>query len=153
MTEEPPAAESDPTEERTRLRSRLDIRFEAARWLDARVRYENLRYTENKGREHETSSSDLLRLDLAFDIRRRWVLKAGFHTFTIGAYGARIYQYEPGVPYYPAIEMLKSDGSRWYSVLSVDMSQWGRLAAKYAMTIYDTEEDRPQFMSYYSLRI
>jgi hypothetical protein len=153
LTEEPPARPDDPTEARSRLRSRLDVRIHAARWLEIRVRYENLRYTEDRAGDHEIATSDLLRLDLALDIRKRGALKVGFHTFTIGAYGARIYQYEPGVPYYPAIEMLKSDGSRWYSVLSFGMVPWGKLAAKYAVTTYETDEDRSQFMAYYSLRL
>jgi hypothetical protein len=153
MSEVPPSGEGDPTEERTRLRSRFDVRYDAASWLDVRMRYENLRYTEDRGQESEKSASDLLRLDLALNITRRAAVKIGFHTFTIGSYGSRIYQYEPGVPYYPAIEMLKSDGSRWYSVLSFGMTRFGKLAAKYAVTIYDADEDRSQFMSYYSLRI
>jgi hypothetical protein len=152
-TEEPPAHETDPTATRVRLRSRLDMRYDPAGWLDIRLRYENMRFTEDRGPQEERASSDLLRVDLAGEIGRRVVLKAGFHTFTIGSYGARIYQYEPGVPYYPAIEMLKTDGSRWYSVLSFDMSPLGKLAAKYATTIYEADADRCQFFCYYSLRI
>ncbi len=153
LTEEPPARPDDPTETRSRLRSRLDARYDAAKWFEMRARYEHLRYAEDRAGGHETSSSDLLRLDLALDIGRRAVLKVGFHAFTIGDYGARIYQYEPGVPYYPAIEMLKSDGSRWYSVLSFDMAPWGKLAAKYAVTTYEADEDRSQFMAYCSMKL
>jgi hypothetical protein len=153
MAQEPPAHEADPTQERTRLRSRLDVRYEGTALLDVRVRYENLAYAEDKGQERETSQSDLLRLDLAADLGRRTVFKVGLEVFTIGSYGARIYQYEPGLPYYPAIEMLKSDGSRWYSVLSLDMSPFGKLAVKYAATIYDADADRSQFMCYYALKI
>lgn len=152
MSEEPPAHDTDPTRSKTRLRSRLDVRYDAARWLDVRMRYEDLRYSEKRGSERERSSSGLVRLDIAARIVRILTIKAGLHAFTIGSYGSRIYQYEAGIPYYPAIEMLKSDGSRWYSVLSCDMTPFGRLAAKYAMTIYDTEADRSQFLCYYSLR-
>jgi hypothetical protein len=153
LTEEPPARPDDPTETRTRLRSRLDISYPGARWFEIRARYENLRFAQDHGDEHEISTSDLLRLDLALEIRRSIVLKVGFHAFTIGSYGARIYQYEPGVPYYPAIEMLKSDGSRWYSVLSFGTGSWGKLAAKYAVTVYEAGEDVSQFMAYYSVKI
>jgi len=153
LTEEPPARPDDPTESRSRLRSRFDVRYDAARWLDIRSRYENLRYSGDKAGERETSTSDLLRLDLAVRVTRRATLKVGFHTFTIGSYGARLYQYEPGLPYYPAMEMLKSDGSRWYSVLSFDMAPWGKVAAKYGMTAYSAGEERSQFMAYYSVRL
>jgi hypothetical protein len=153
LTKEPPARPDDPTETRSRLRSRLDIRYGAARWFEIRARYENLRYDEERSGDDETATSDLLRLDLALKMGKRAKLKVGLHTFSIGAYGARIYQYEPGLPYYPAIEMLKSDGSRWYSVLSFEMAPWGKLAAKYAVTAYDTDEDRSQFMAYCSVRL
>jgi hypothetical protein len=153
LTEEPPARPDDPTEERSRLRSRIDVRYRAARWLKIRTRYENLRYVEDRADEHTTSTSDLLRLDLAAELGKGATVKVGIHVFSIGAYGARIYQYEPGLPYYPAIEMLKSDGSRWYSVLSFDMAPWGKLAAKYAATAYRAGDDRSQFMAYYSVKL
>jgi hypothetical protein len=79
-------------------------------------------------------------------------IRAGFYVFTIEDYASRIYQYEPGVPYYPVIEMLKSDGSRWYLVLSFDMKRFGRLTSKYGRTLYSGGEDRSGFLFYYSLR-
>jgi hypothetical protein len=151
-TREPPAHEADPTTDRSRLRARLDVAYRAARWFDVRLRYENLRYREDAGSDRERTSSDLLRLDLAAKIGRRVNAKTGFQSFTIGSYGARLYQYEPGVPYYPAIEMLKSDGSRWYSVLSFDMSPWGKIATKYAVTVYGDGTGRSQFLCYYSVK-
>jgi hypothetical protein len=152
-SEEPPAHEADPTAERARLRSRVDVRYVPVRWLAIRLRYENQRFSGKHGAERERSTSDLLRLDLDGRLGRKGVVKVGFQTFTIGSYDARIYQYEPGVPYYPAIEMLKSDGSRWYSILSFDLSPFGRLAAKYATTFYEDGGDRSQFLCYYSLKM
>jgi hypothetical protein len=153
VSEDPPEREADPTEERTRFRSRLDVRYEAAAGLDIRMRYERLWYARDRGSERERSSSDLLRLDFAARVGKAVSLKSGLQTFTVGSYGARLYQYEPGVPYYPAIEMLKSDGLRWYSVLSFDVSPLGKLAAKYAITAYDGGEDRSQFLFHYSVRM
>ena len=93
-----------------------------------------------------------MRLDANFRKLRPAEIRAGFYVFTIGRWASRIYQYEPGVPYYPVIEMLKSDGSRWYLVLSFDMERFGRLSAKYGRTEYAGGEDRSGFLFYYSLR-
>ncbi len=152
VSHEPPDGEGRPSEERRRLRSRLDARYKARRWLSLRLRYENLRASEDEGDGVERSSSDLLRLDVDFRKLAPAEIRAGFYVFAIGHYASRIYQYEPGVPYYPAIEMLKSDGSRWYLVVSFGMKRFGRLAAKYGRTEYTGGEDRSGYLFYYSLR-
>jgi len=152
VSQEPPDGEGRPTEERRRLRSRLDARYKARSWLSLRLRYENLRASEDEGEGAQRSSSDLLRLDADFRKLRPAEIRAGFYVFTIGEWASRIYQYEPGVPYYPVIEMLKSDGSRWYLVLSFDMERFGRLSAKYGRTEYAGGEDRSGFLFYYSWR-
>ncbi len=162
---EPSDGEGRPSEERRRLRSRLDARYRARPWLKLRLRYENLRASEDAGGDvggedgggedgggEQRSSSDLLRLDADFSRLRPIEVRAGFYVFSVEQYASRIYQYEPGIPYYPVIEMLKSDGSRWYLVLSFDMKRFGRLAAKYGRTEYSGGEDRSGFMFYYSVR-
>ncbi len=152
VSHEPPGGEGRPTEERRRLRSRLDARYKASRWLSLRLRYENLRASEDEGEGAERSSSDLMRFDADFRKLKPAEIRAGFYVFTIGEWASRIYQYEPGVPYYPVIEMLKSDGSRWYLVLSFDMDRFGRLSVKYGRTEYAGGQDRAGFLFYYSLR-
>jgi hypothetical protein len=152
VSHEPPEGEGGSTEERSRLRSRVDAGYRARSWLSLRLRYENLRSSEDEGEGIQSSSSDLLRLDADFRKLRPLEIRAGFYVFTIGEWASRIYQYEPGVPYYPVIEMLKSDGSRWYLVLSLGMERFGRLSAKYGRTEYAGGEDRSGFLFYYSLR-
>jgi len=152
VSNEPPEGEGRPTEERRRLRSRLDAGYRASSWLSLRLRYENLRASEDEGEGTERSSSDLLRVDADFRKLRPAEIRAGFYVFTVGRWASRIYQYEPGVPYYPVIEMLKSDGSRWYLVLSFNMKRFGRMSAKYGRTEYAGGEDRSGFLFYYSLR-
>ena len=152
VSQDPPDGEGRPTEERRRLRSRLDARYKARSWLSLRLRYENLRASEDEGEGAQRSSSDLLRVDVDFRKLRPAEIRAGFYVFAIGEWASRIYQYEPGVPYYPVIEMLKNDGSRWYLVLSFDMERFGRLSAKYGRTEYAGGEDRSGFLFYYSLR-
>jgi hypothetical protein len=152
VNHEPPEGEGRPTEERRRLRSRLDAGYRASSWLSLRLRYENLHSSQDEGEGRWTSSSDLLRLDADFSKMRPAEIRAGFYVFTIGEWASRIYQYEPGLPYYPVIEMLKSDGSRWYLVLSFNMERFGRLSAKYGRTEYAGGEDRSGFLFYYSLR-
>ncbi|MFH1311852.1 MAG: helix-hairpin-helix domain-containing protein [Candidatus Eisenbacteria bacterium] len=152
-SETPPEGEGDLTEKKMRLRSRLDARYEVTRSMWLRARYELLRAETDAGTGRERSSSDLLRLDGGIGIGKIAEVKAGVSVFTIGDYASRIYQYEPGLPYYPTLEMLKSDGTRWYSIVSLRGEAFGGLTAKYGRTAYSSDDDRSAFMFYYSLKI
>ncbi len=152
-SETPPEREGDSTEKKMRFRSRLDARYEVTRSMWLRARYELLHAETDAGAGRERSSSDLLRLDSGIGIGKIAEVKAGVSVFTIGDYASRIYQYEPGLPYYPALEMLKSDGTRWYSIVSLRGESFGGLTAKYGRTAYSDDEDRSAFLFYYSLKI
>jgi hypothetical protein len=151
LTRNPPSAQGDPVQDRTRLRSRLDIRYDpaGARWI--RLRYEHLDFREDQGTARERLSSDLVRLDGGFAAGRVLLFRVGFYVFSVPGYDARLYQYEPGLPYYPSLQMLKSHGSRWYSVLSSDRPLPGKLAVKIAQVVYDNDSDRFETLIYYNV--
>jgi hypothetical protein len=140
------------TEETQRLRSRLDIEYRPMTRVRFRARYEILAASEAQGRVESRSNADLMRFDLSLDRLWRVNLDAGFYTFEVEDYSARIYQYEAGVPYYPSLELLKSDGSRWYGVLSLDLGSFGRVAAKYGVTLYDDAEEDSRLVATYIMR-
>jgi hypothetical protein len=151
--EEPPSSHGDVTQERSRLRSRLDITFEPAGSIWLRLRYERLRSEEIEGASRSRSCSDLLRFDMRAAVGRDIGIKAGFYTFGIADYASRIYQYESGLPFYPSFEMLKSDGSRWYCVLLFGGRSVGKVAMKAAKTVYRYDADRFELLFSYNLRI
>ena len=146
------ARSDDPTEETQRLRTRIDIEYKPVARTRLRARYENLRAEKTESGGTTESSGDLLRLDAGVDRWRPVGVDVGFYVFSIEDYNARIYQYEAGIPYYPSLEMLQSDGSRWYAVVSLDMAGLGKVAAKYGRTLYDSGEDRCQLLASYTLR-
>jgi hypothetical protein len=150
---EPPGREGAQTEDRTRLRSRLDIEYKPRRSLWLRARYEDLRSREEVGASQERSSADLLRIDIGLEIGRMVTLRAGAYTFSVGDYASRLYQYEAGLPYYPTLQMLKSDGSRWYSTISFHMGRLGKFTAKYGRTVYNKEADRSELLLYCNVKI
>jgi hypothetical protein len=152
-SKDPPSAEGDRTKERSRLRSRVDLKYDVTKHLWLRVRYEDLRSREEQAGAVARSAADLARLDVGLDLRGGLAVKAGFYTFSVADYASRIYQYEPGLPYYPDLEMLKADGSRWYGVVSFRRDVVGQIAAKAGKTVYDHETDRFELLLYYSLRI
>ena len=97
--------------------------------------------------------SDLIRADFRLGLWKPVALSAGCYVFGIEDWAARIYQYETGVPYYPSLELLKSDGSRWYAGVSFDVKRLGRLAAKYGRTLYKDGEEHSEFLATYIARI
>jgi hypothetical protein len=137
----------------SRLRSRLDAEFRPVRELRVRLRYEALSAQAGAGESHSRSRSDLMRADFRLDLWKPVALSAGCYVFGIDDWAARIYQYETGVPYYPSLELLKSDGSRWYAGVSFDVKRLGRLAAKYGRTLYKDGEERSEFLATYIARI
>ena len=143
------AAEPDQTEESKRLRTRIDIQYEPARSASFRFRFETLDATNSVGLLAARSASDLVRVDASLAPWKPLAIKAGFYAFSIGDYASRIYQYESGLPYYPQLELLKSDGSRWYCVLSFDTGGFGRIAAKFGRTLYESDEDRSELLAAY----
>ncbi|MFZ1948179.1 MAG: hypothetical protein WAW06_11585 [bacterium] len=143
---------ADPTEETQRLRSRLDIEYRPVAGTRLRARYENLRAERSESGDTVRSAADLLRLDAAIDRWRPMGVDLGFYVFSVGDYYARIYQYEAGMPYYPSLEMLQSDGSRWYAVVSLGTAGLGKIAAKYGRTLYDNGEEASQLLASYTLR-
>lgn len=153
VSEEPPSREGDATEMRSRLRSRVDVRYRVSRSVWVRARYEDLRAKKEVEASCERSFSDLVRLDVGIDIGKAAEAKAGVYTFSIGDYASRIYQYEAGLPYYPTLQMLKSDGSRWYTVVSLRGRSLGTFVAKYGRTTYQGEKSRSELLCYYNLRI
>jgi hypothetical protein len=152
-SEEPPRAEGDPTERRSRMRSRMDLRYEVPGGLWGRLRYEGLAFRREEGKEVESSWSDLFRLDLGYRFGRAARFTTGAYVFSVPDYGARLYQYEAGLPYYPSLEMLKTDGARWYIVLSARSGRWGQLAGKLAETVYRDAGDRFEYLLYYTVRM
>jgi hypothetical protein len=150
---EPPATEGDPTEQRMRFRSRIDLRYVSSARFWMRARYENLHSTEESGAAGERFSADLMRLDFGLGITKTIDVKCGVYTFDVEDYAARLYQYEAGLPYYPSLQMLKTDGSRWYSVISCGKEPFGRLVTKFGRTSFDDGSTRTEWLFYYNLRI
>jgi hypothetical protein len=140
------------TEETARLRSRVDVEYEPVRNIEFRIRFESLDARESQGGTAARSSSDLLRLDVNLTRWQPASVKAGFYTFSIADYGSRIYQFEAGIPYYPSLEMLKSDGSRCYVVLSLGTGRLGRAAVKLGRTLYTSGEERSDLAATYMVR-
>jgi hypothetical protein len=93
-----------------------------------------------------------VRFDVSADRLGPAAIDAGFHVFRVEDYAARIYQYEAGLPYYPSLALLKSDGSRWYGVLALDLRAWGKIAAKYGVTVYDDGQEDSSLMASYTAR-
>jgi hypothetical protein len=150
-SEIPPSAEGRPTQKRSRLRSRIDASYKSGRtWV--RVRYENLR-SHKETDSAVASSSDLVRLDARLAIGKAFAIKSGAYVFTVGSYDSRIYQYEAGLPYYPALQMLQKDGTRCYSVVSAQSECLGSLALKAARSAYDDDTERVEFLFYYTRRM
>ena len=152
-SEDAPSAGGSTATQTSRFRSRLGVEYEAARGVELRIRYESLGATEAESGALARSSSDMLRLDASLDRWRPASFKAGFYTFSVEDYAARLYQYEAGLPYYPSLELLKSDGSRWYAVILLDMKAFGRIAAKYGRTIYTDGEESSGLLASYMMRM
>jgi hypothetical protein len=157
-SQEPPsesAATSAPagTRETTRLRSRVDIGYTPVRGVGLRARYEVLTATEAEAGVADRSASDVLRLDLSLEALKPLRVDAGFYVFSVGDWASRVYQYEAGVPYYPTLELLKSDGSRWYAAVSWEGKSFGKLAAKFGRTLYQDGEEHSEVLASYILRI
>jgi hypothetical protein len=156
--EEPPseaaaAAGTAGGEETTRLRSRLDVTWQPARGARLRARYESVTARREEAGSTDRTDSELARLDLSLDGPHKLSLDAGCSVFTVEGWAARIYQYEAGLPYYPTLELAKSDGSRWYAVVSWDTKSFGLLAAKYGRTIYADGEEHSQVLAAYVFRM
>jgi hypothetical protein len=158
--EEPPSATGNGggsvgggTEETARLRSRVDVTYRPAPKMDLRVRYETLAAKKTESGSLTGSTSDVLRFDLSLDRWRPATINTGFYTFSVEAYASRVYQYEAGIPYYPSLEMLKSDGSRWYAALSFEVKPLGKIAAKFGRTLYKDGEDKSELLATYMMRI
>jgi hypothetical protein len=100
----------------------------------------------------DTYSSHLMRLDVRLTAVSWGTLKAGFYAFKIEDYSSRLYQYEPGLPYYPSLEMLKSDGSRCYLIGVLVMGRAGSATLKFGATSYDTGETREDLRFDYGVR-
>ena len=149
--EEPPLGADDATETRSRYRTRLDLEFRPYRMLWLRLRLEDLRSREEDGASVEKYVSDMMRLDIR--LASSWAtVKCGFYAFRVEDYSSRLYQYEPGLPYYPSLEMLKSDGSRWYLIGVVKMGRAGAVTLKLGATSYDTDEKREDIRFDYGVR-
>ena len=127
--------------------------YDVSRSVWLRARYEMLCARKDVGSDRERFSSDLLRLDFGVEVARIAQVKAGFHVFAIDDYASRIYQYEPGLPYYPTLEMLQTDGTRWYSIISLRGKSLGGLTAKYGRTSYSSGNDKSSFLFYYNLKM
>ena len=151
-SEYPPDRVDDVTTETSRRRTRLDLEYKPNRILWLRLRFEDLRSKEEAGEGVEKHGSDLLRLDTRLDAARWLALKGGFHVFKIEDYSARLYQYEPGLPYYPSLEMLKSDGSRWYVIGVLKLGRAGSATLKFGSTYYDAGERREDLRFDYGVR-
>jgi hypothetical protein len=151
-SEDPPAGVDDLTTEKARYRTRLDLEYKPHRILWLRLRIEDLRSREEAGALVEKYSSDLMRLDTRLMAARWFTLKGGFYVFKIDDYSARLYQYEPGLPYYPSLEMLKTDGSRWYLIGVLKLGRAGSATLKFGATSYDTGEIREDLRFDYGVR-
>lgn len=151
-SEDPPAGIDDPTTGQARYRTRVDLEYKPHRVLWLRLRLEGLRSNVERGAQTDKFSSDLMRLDMRLPALSWLTLKAGFHVFKVEDYSARLYQYEPGLPYYPSLEMLKSDGSRWYLIAVVRFGRAGSATVKFGRTQYDTGENREDFRFDYGVR-
>ncbi len=150
--EEPPEGIDDVTSERSRYRTRLDLEYRPHRILWLRLRIEGQRSRVEAGGRRESYYSDLVRLDTRLEAARRFTLKGGFHAFRVEDYSARLFQYEPGLPYYPSLEMLKSDGSRWYLIGVLKLGSAGSATLKFGSTSYDTGERREDLRFDYGVR-
>ncbi len=150
--EEPPQGIDGLTREHSRFRTRLDLEYKPHRILWLRLRLEDLLSREEAGGLTDRCASDLMRLDVRLTAVSWGTLKAGFYAFKIEDYSSRIYQYEPGLPYYPSLEMLKSDGSRCYLMGVISLSRAGSATLKYAVTSYDTGETREDLRFDYGVR-
>lgn len=118
-----------------------------------RARYENLHCARELLAADERFSADLVRLDFGLGLGKLVDVKSGIYTFAVEDYAARLYQYEAGLPYYPSLQMLKTDGSRWYSVISCGKEPFGRLVTKFGRTGYHDGSTRAEWLFYYNLRI
>ncbi len=150
--EAPPAGAGDATVETDRYRTRLDLEYEPNTILRLRLRVESILSREEEGAVSAGFSSDLMRLDIRLRMLSRLTLKAGFYTFKVEDYSARLYQYEPGLPYYPSLEMLKSDGSRCYVIGVLKLGRAGSATLKFGATRYDTGDDRDDVRFDYGVR-
>jgi hypothetical protein len=141
------------TRDTARLRSRVDLGYTPIRGLSLRARYEVLTATEAEAGATGRSASDVLRLDLSLAALKPLKVDAGFYAFSVADWASRVYQYEAGVPYYPTLELLKSDGSRWYAAVSWDAKSLGKIAVKFGRTLYEDGEEHSELLASYMLRM
>lgn len=150
--EDPPLGADDPTTAHSRYRTRLDLEYRPHRILRLRLRLEDLRSREEMESVTEKYASDLMRLDVELRAVSWGTVKTGFYAFKVEDYSSRLYQYEPGLPYYPSLEMLKSDGSRWYLIAVLRLGRAGAVTLKFGATSYDNAEKREDLRFDYGLR-
>jgi hypothetical protein len=151
-SEDPPEGIDDLTTGRARYRTRVDLEYRPLRVLWLRLRLEDLRSREETAERTYKYSSDLMRLDTRLLAASWFTAKAGFHVFRVEDYSARLYQYESGLPYYPSLEMLKSDGARWYLIGVFNFGRAGSATLKYGTTLYDDAENREDIRFDYGVR-
>ncbi len=141
---------SDEASHTERLRSRIELAYRPRSGFEMRVRYEHIGASEEEP-ARTSSQSELLRFDFTFekgDLR----IQTGIYAFTVEDYAARIYQFEPGLPYYPTMQVLRSDGSRWYVRLSYRHQRIGRFALKFDRTSYEESSETKNLLFYYGLK-
>lgn len=151
-SEDPPDHADDVTAEQARYRTRADLEYKPRSSLWLRLRLEYMRSRKEAGPETDKYSSDLMRLDIRLLPASRITVKAGFHVFRIEDFSARLYQYESGLPYYPSLEMLKSDGWRWYLIGVFNFGRVGSATLKYGVTMYESDDDREDLRFDYGVR-
>ena len=151
-SENPPEGADDMTTEQARYRTRADLEYKPHRVLWLRLRLEYLHSRKEEGAQIDKFSSDLMRLDMRLLAAAWFTVKSGFHVFRVEDFSARLYQYESGLPYYPSLEMLKSDGSRWYLIGVLDFGRAGKATLKYGATMYENDDDREDLRFDYGVR-
>lgn len=132
-----------------RLRTRIDLCYRRKVGWDLKLRLERveaLTYTTSE----KPSVGEVVRVVLGGN--PRWGrIEGGFYVFDIDGYDSRIYQVEPGVPYYSTIAHLNGDGARWYIRLRLDGLGPNRLSLKLATMTSPGSESRRELLCYYGV--
>ncbi len=143
---------SSQTRDQERLKTRFDLSYSKYRWLDLRLRFERVEAKTYTVDSPKVTLGELLRISTVSRLGNLNI-SGGFYVFSIEDYDSRIYQVEPGLPYYPTITLLNRDGARWYIGFRFNRSAGSSLSVKIATTQNQGYPSRREILCFYRIRM
>jgi len=115
------------------------LRCEISRRTGDAARFSTMiEYTGVRASPGDVVRGVLLGGDLTLTMLSQLSLDAGFSLFRTDGYGARLYEYEPGLPGLASVPPLYGHGMRWYVRVRLSPAEWGDITARYAQTVRES---------------